>query len=114
MTSGPSRGDVVVIADRGGDFTGKPRPGVIIQSDLFATLDSVTICPLTSSVTDAAAMRLRIDPSDELTLRTVSWIAVDKATTVRRDRIGPSIGRLSRDDMQRLNGAIAMVLGLAG
>ena len=109
-----TRGDVVVIADRGGDFTGKPRPGVIVQSDLFGTLDSVTVCPLTSAVQDAVALRLRIEPSGTLNLRTASWIAVDKITTVRRDRIGPSMGRLSAEDLQRLNGAIAVFLRLGG
>jgi mRNA interferase MazF len=47
-------------------------------------------------------------------LRTASWIAVDKITTVRRDRIGPLIGRLSPEDVQRLNGAIVVFLGLGG
>jgi len=109
-----TRGDVVAIADRCGDFTGKPRPGVIVQSDLFATLDSVTVCPLTSSLSEAPALRLRIEPSDTLTLRTVSWVAVDRSHRVRRDRIGPSMGRLSPEDMQRMNGAIAVFLGLGG
>nr|WP_294502128.1 type II toxin-antitoxin system PemK/MazF family toxin [uncultured Rhodopila sp.] len=108
------RGDVVAVADRGGDFTGKPRPGVIVQSDLFAAMESVTICPLTSVPLDVPATRLRIEPSAELTLRTASWIAVDKITSVRRDRIGPPIGRLSPEDLQRLNGAIAVFLGLGG
>ncbi len=102
------------MANRGGDDTGKPRPGVIVQSDLFSPLDSVTVCPLTSSVTDAPAMRLRIEASDMLNLHASSWIAVDKITTVRRARIGPSLGRLSSADLQRLNGAIAVFLGVAG
>lgn len=107
-----TRGDVVAIADRGGDFTGKPRPGVIVQSDLFGTLDSVTVCPVTSSVLDAPAMRLQIELSAALNLHSASWIAVDEITTIRRDRIGPSVGRLSAEDIQRLNGAIAVFLGL--
>jgi mRNA interferase MazF len=114
MSGAVTRGDVVAIADRGGDFSGKPRPGVIVQSDLFGTLDSVTVCPVTSSVLDAPATRLRIEPSDTLNLRVASWIAVDKITTVRRDRIGGSIGRLSPEDMHRVNGAIAVFLGLGG
>jgi mRNA interferase MazF len=113
VTSGTvRRGDVVTISDRGGDFTGNPRPGVIVQSDLFGTLNSVTLCPLTSSVLDAPATRLLIEPSG--TLRTESRIAVDKNTTVRRDRIGPLIGRSSPEDVQRLNGAIVVFLGLGG
>jgi mRNA interferase MazF len=105
---------VVAIADRGGDFTGKRRPGVVVQSDLIGALDSVTICPLTSVPLDAPAIRLRIEPSAELTLRTASWIAVDKITSVRRDRIGPPIGRLAPEDVQRVNGAIAVLLGPGG
>ncbi len=96
------RGDVVAIADLG------------VQSDLFGALDSVTICPLTSVVQDIPVTRLRIEPSGTLILRTVSWIAVDKITSVRRDRIGQPIGRLSAEDIQRLNGAIAVCLGLGG
>ena len=30
------RGDIVIIADRGvGDYGGKPRPAVVVQSELF-------------------------------------------------------------------------------
>jgi mRNA interferase MazF len=107
-----TRGDVVVIADRAGDFTGKPRPAVVIQSDLFTTLGSVTICPLTSTDADAPVLRLRVDPTGGLQLDRTSWIAVDKITTVRRDRVGRQIGRLSQADMRRLNGAVAVFLGI--
>jgi mRNA interferase MazF len=109
-----ARGVVVAIADRGGDFTGKPRPAVIIQSDVFNKLESVTICPLTSTMVEASVLRLPVKPSQTLNLRTPSWIAVDKITSVRRDRIGQSMGKLSAEDMQLLNGAIAVFLGLGG
>ncbi len=107
------RGDVVAVADRSGDYTGKPRPAVIVQSDAFGTLDSVTICPLTTVASDAPLLRLEIQPSSALSLERASWIAVDKITTVRRHRIGQSVGRLSASDLQRLNGALAVFLGMA-
>ncbi len=106
------RGDVVAVADRGGDFTGKPRPAVIVQSDLFDALDNVTVCPLSSVATDLPLLRLQIEPSDELRLDRVSWIIVDKITAVRRSRVGAVIGRLAAADIQRLNGALAVFLGL--
>ena len=93
-------------------YTGKPRPAVIVQSDAFGTLDSVTICPLTSIASDAPMLRLPIQPSPALALERVSWIAVDKITTVRRSRVGQTMGRLAAADMQRLNGALAVFLGL--
>jgi hypothetical protein len=48
-----------------------------------------------------------------LPLSSISWIAVDKLSAVRRTRIGAVIGCLSQPDMQRLNGALAVLLGLA-
>jgi mRNA interferase MazF len=106
------RGDVVSVADRAGDYTGKPRPAVIVQSDLFGTLDSVTICPLTSVASDSPVVRLEITPSSGLPLDRTSWIAVDKITTVRRNRIGAPLGRLPAPDMQRLTGALAVFLAI--
>ncbi len=107
-----TRGDVIAVADRTGDFTGKPRPAVIVQSDLVSNRRSVTVCPLTTTSADAATIRLRVEPSPTLPINRLSFIQVDKITTVRRHRVGPLIGRLSPADMRRLNSAIAVFLGL--
>jgi mRNA interferase MazF len=106
-----NRGDVVILADRGGDFTGKPRPAVVVRADLFKELAAVTICPLTS-VMDEAPCRIPVSASDELPLATSSKIAVDKITTVRGHRVGKVIGRLSAEDVLRLNGALLVYLGI--
>ena len=37
----------------------------------------------------------------------------DKPVTVRRERIGQSIGRLGEGDIGRLNAALAFAMGLA-
>ena len=48
------RGTIVVVASRGA-YTGKPRPAVVLQSDLFnPTHASVTICPTTGQPSRAA------------------------------------------------------------
>lgn len=106
------RGDVVAIADRAGDFTSKPRPAVIVQHDVFDELASITICPLTSFATGAPLLRLELTPSETLPLDRTSWIEADKITTVPRNRIGRTIGRLTAADLVRLNGALAVFLGL--
>ena len=107
------RGDVVAIADRAGEFTGKPRPAVVVQSDLFELLGSVAVCPLTSADIGPAVSRVRVESSAELKLKHVFWIEVEKVTTVRRSRIGPVVGSLASSDLRRLNGALAVFLGLA-
>ena len=105
------RGEVVTIADRSGQFTGKPRPAVIIQTDLFDT-PSVTICPLTSTPANAPLLRIAVEPSPELPLAQRSWVMVDKITTVWRQNCGAVIGRLSRAELLRVTSAIATFLGL--
>nr|WP_294551686.1 type II toxin-antitoxin system PemK/MazF family toxin [uncultured Rhodopila sp.] len=106
------RGDVVSIADRKGQFTSKPRPAVIVQSDFFAEANTVVVCPISTASVDAPLVRFEIEPSDTLPLQHKSWIEVDMITTVRRSRVGKRIGRIADADLIRLNGALAVFLGL--
>lgn len=106
------RGDVVVVAMQG-DY-GKPRPALVIQSDLFNDAhSSVVVAPVTSTIIDAPLFRLTLDPTPSNGLRAVSQIMVDKVTAVRRDRIGKAVGRLDDSTMMRVNRAIALWFGLA-
>ncbi len=106
------RGDVVVVA-LSGDY-GKPRPALVVQSDLFnETHASVSVAPVTSTIIDAPLFRLTLEPSSETGLRSVSQIMIDKMTTVRRDKVGRRIGRLGDETMVRVNRAIALWFGLA-
>ena len=107
-----ARGDVVVVA-ASGDF-GKPRPTVIIQSDAFPDAhSSVIVCQMTPDLQAAVDFRVTIEPSENNGLRAISQIMADKPTTVRRERLGAQIGRLSTADLARLNVALAFVIGLA-
>ena len=106
------RGDVVIVA-AAGDY-GKPRPAVIVQTDAFPETNAfVVICQLTSELVEAPAFRIAIDPSKSNGLRARSQIMADKPVTVRRARIGQSIGRLNEGDIGRLHAALAFVMGLA-
>lgn len=106
------RGDVVTVAATG-DY-GKPRPAVIVQTDAFPDDHaSVVICQMTSETLDAPDFRVTIDPTKENGLRVRCQIMADKPVTVRRGRIGRSIGRLGAADIGRLNIALAFVMGLA-
>ena len=107
------RGEIWRVAG-GGDYTGKPRPAVIVQDDSFDATNSITICAFTSDPTEAPLLRVSIDPSERNGLPTQSAIMVDKLTTVRRTRLGERIGRLEDEDVVRLNRAILVFLGLVG
>ena len=96
-----------------GDY-GKPRPAVVVQTDAFPeTYPSVVICQMTSDIVEAPDFRVTIEPNAENGLRLRSQVMVDKPVTVRRERIGQSIGRLADADIGRLNIALAFVMGLA-
>jgi mRNA interferase MazF len=101
-------------ASGGRDYTGKPRPVVIVQDDRFAATASITVCPCTSDPTDAPLLRLTVEPSATNGLRATSRLMVDKITTMRKENVGTRIGRLADDDVVRLNRAILMFLGLVG
>lgn len=106
------RGDVVTVAAAGDH--GKPRPAVVVQTDAFPeSHSSVVVCQLTSDIVNAPDFRVMVEPSDKNGLRAISQIMADKPVTVRRGRLGRSIGRLDDRDLQRLNIALAFVLGLA-
>jgi mRNA interferase MazF len=109
------RGDLVTIAGRvGGDYEGKPRPALVIQSDDFPETDSITVALLTSVAIDAPLIRIRIDPTPANNLRQTSWIMIEKIATVRRKNIGAVFGRLSDAELVQLNRALPVFLGLAG
>ncbi|OAI49666.1 hypothetical protein AYO45_06895, partial [Gammaproteobacteria bacterium SCGC AG-212-F23] len=75
------RGDIVVCA-LSGDF-GKPRPAVVVQSNLFnSTHPSVTLCPITTHIVEAPLFRLMLIPSAKNGLKQSSQIMVDKITTL--------------------------------
>jgi mRNA interferase MazF len=105
------RGDLVTITLQG-DY-GKPGPALIIQSDLFDEHPSVTILPVTSDLRDASLFRLAIEPSPETGLHKPSQVMIDKAQTVKREKVGSIIGRIDDGTILAVNRALALFLGFA-
>ena len=105
------RGDLVTIALPGA--YGKPRPAVVIQSDLFGALASITILPVTSTLRATPLFRITIKPTDRNALRRASQVMVDKVQTVPREKVGPPFGRLGDDSMLAVDRALAVFLGIA-
>jgi mRNA interferase MazF len=106
-----NRGDVITVA-LPGDF-GKPRPALVIQSDLFDAHPTIAILPVTSHLNNAPLFRIRVEPSAGNGLRAASEVMVDKPHTIARTRVGRVIGRLDDDAMLAVNRALAVFLGIA-
>jgi mRNA interferase MazF len=105
------RGDLVTIALQG-DF-GKPRPALIIQSDLFYEHPSVTILPVTGELRSTPLFRVLVKPNETNNLTKNSEVMIDKAQTVPREKIGQVFGRLSDEEMLSVSRLLAIFLGVA-
>jgi len=103
------RGDIVAIAI-GGDY-GKPRPALVIQSDKFDAIPSVTVLRMTSEVHEEEyLLRITVQPSVKNGLRLISQICIDKAVTIPRNKIGKTIGTLETSILKKVDHSLAIFL----
>ncbi len=92
--------------------SGKPRPALVIQADLFAGLPTVVVLPLTTTLLSGVMTRINVTQDASNGLRLPSQIAVDRPQTVRIDKLGPIIGRLNDDVIRDVNRMVAVFLGV--
>jgi mRNA interferase MazF len=106
------RGALVLLRARG-EFSGKPRPCVVVQSDLFnPTHQSVTLCPITSQLVAAPLFRIPLKPTPGNGLKKPSQVMVDKVFTSRRENIDDKIGQLDADSLLQIDQALRLWLQL--
>jgi mRNA interferase MazF len=106
-----SRGDIVTVVLPGA--YGKPRPALVVQSNLFSEHPSITILPVTSELRNTPLFRITVDSDAQNGLIKQSQIMVDKAQTIPRDKIGRKLGRLDEATIMAVNRALALFLGFA-
>jgi mRNA interferase MazF len=104
------RGDFVTIA-MPGDF-GKPRPALVIQATPFSEHATITVLLLSSTLVDAPLLRVTVEPDERNGLLKSSHIMIDKAMTVRRDKLGPVFGTASDELMLSVGRGLAIFLGI--
>lgn len=105
------RGAFVTISVQG-DF-GKPRPALVIQADQFSEHTSVTVLPVTSTLVAAPLLRVTIEPSVENGLQKTSQVMIDKALSVKRDKLGEAFGHIDVNTMVQVERCLAVFLGIA-
>ena len=103
------RGDLITVMIPGA--YGKPRPAVIVQSDRYQAMESITFLPLTSEVLPKQVFRITVDPTAENGLRTPSQVMADKCSTLPLTKVGSVFGRLEDAAMAEVDRALAAFLG---
>ena len=104
------RGDLVTIAMQG-DF-GKPRPALVIQADQFNAHATITVLLVTGTLVAAPLLRVTVQPDASNGLQTPSQVMVDKAMTVKHEKLGQAFGRLDVDAMAEVERCLAVFLGI--
>ncbi len=82
------------------------RYAVIVQADELLGLSTVLVSP-TSTSARAASFRPAISLAG-----TVTRVLVEQTTVVDPQRLGRTAGRLEADELQRVDDALALLLGL--
>lgn len=106
------RGDIIVSSI--GGISGKPRPFVIIQTNLLTNnLFTVIVAPLTSEVKlESEDFRPIIRPNTANNLQQVSQIMLDRITTIHKKDIRQIMGAISKKELTILNSCVSFVLAL--
>ena len=104
------RGDFVTIAVQG-DF-GKPRPALVIQTNQFSEHATVTVLPVTSALVGAPLLRITVEASAENGLQKPSQVMIDKAVTVKRDKLGQAFGHIDANTLVEVERCLAVFLGI--
>ena len=100
-------------AATGSGFGGKPRPVVIVQEDSFGDTPNVLVVLCQTARGDSNDVRPRVYPDPFNGLREISDMAVDLIVAVPRGKFGVRTGRLTAQDMSRVESALLTMLGFA-
>lgn len=108
---GLKRGDLAIVSAPGS--YGKPRPAVIIQSDLYDGNGSLAVLLMTSHVNaDIPLIRHTIQPCETNGLISPTDVMIDKIFSIPRERMGQRIGHLTSLEMTEITAALTLFLGM--
>jgi len=104
------RGDIVILAPPS-PFN-KPRPCLIIQSEIFPESENITVALITSELSGAGGLRIPIHPSATNGLRKSSEVMIDNIHSTPLERIGGFAGCAEVEVMRQVDIGLRLFLGL--
>ena len=103
---------MIVVGASNGDGARKPRPFLVVQSDVFSDHATISLCPLTLSISGTNLFRVTLDAAPGSGLERDCEIQVDKLETLDRDEIVKIIGTIPITTMTRVDDALRRWLEL--
>ena len=104
------RGDLVILSAPGS--YGKPRPSIVLQSDLYDSTASVVVFLMTTKLhPESPLIRYSVLPTQANGLKEPTDVMIDKIFTVPRERMGKKIGKLDPAQMTEITAELAIFLG---
>lgn len=73
----------------------------------------MTVLLVSSTLVDAPLLRVTVQPNDKNGLQNPSQMMIDKAMTVKRDKLGEASGSASDEVMLEIGRCLAVFLGIA-
>ena len=106
------RGSIYIASEKG-TLTRKPRPVLIIQNERVNSFyTTVTACLISASVSGMANVRVLVAPTLGNGLKEPSEVQADRIVTYQRESLDDFVGRLSPDDLRRVDLAVRRWLDL--
>ena len=115
-TTGPTRGDVHLVAfpDAQGHVIRGPHPAVVVQTDRMRRSSTSLVVPMTSAIPSAP-----ISPpylvsvlGRQAGLPRDGFAKCDQVTVIATTQLGPRVGRLNPEALDRVDAALRFVLAL--
>jgi mRNA-degrading endonuclease toxin of MazEF toxin-antitoxin module len=114
--TGPVRGDIHLVdfAEAGGHVIRGPHPAVVVQSDRMRRSSTTLVVPMSSAPRSAAnhPPYLVTVSARQSGLKRDGFAKCDQVTTIPGARLGPRLGRLNPETMDRLDDALRFVLAI--
>ena len=106
------RGDLFIGSEKG-RLTGKPRPWLVIQSNIFNDDHATFTVLMVSSVSTGFSMfRIPVEPNSINGLMEPSEVQADKIATFTRPSVSKTIGQLDALTMEEVDKALRRWLDL--
>ena len=106
-----ARGTVLIVSV-GGGLGGKPRPAIVIQASQFDFPETIIVVPLTTRTAEDNAVMPVLLPDEQNGLVDASKAMTHRISAIRKSDIGRVAGTLSAKDMERVDAALQIVLGI--